>query len=128
MADNCSWLFDLARDVTSVMTLARSYSQLQLLPMYDAHQNIHMLIIITLMAWGVLRLHNPSWYANTQIGVSKHSFLVLEEQYRQDEHTGEKGTAYLVLDLPEDEREVGGQVTNGYPTQSLRGNCLDIFR
>ena len=63
----------------------------------------------------------------TPTGVTKQSFLVLEELYRQDENTGKKGTAYLVLNLPENEREVSGQVANGYPTQGLRGNCLDIF-
>ncbi len=112
------------------MTSARSYSHLQLLAMYDANQDICMLITITLMARGVLRLNNPSRCVQTQIGLSKQSYLVLEGAYRQDEHTRKKGikTAYLVLDLSEDEREVGGQVANGYPTQSLRGNCLDIFR
>ena len=87
-----------------------------------------MPIIMTLMAWGLLRLNNLSWYVSTQIGLSKQSVLVLEGAYKQGEHKRTKGKAYLVLDLSENEREVGGQVANGYPTQSLRGNCLDIFR
>ena len=45
--------------------------------MYNAHQNICMLIIITLMAWGVLWLNNPSWYAKTPVDISKQQRLHL---------------------------------------------------